>query len=77
MEDVSERFDLVLANINRHILLQYMQHLFDATKEGGKILLSGLLTDDQEIIAKAAVSVGFRFLQENQHGGWISLLFEK
>ncbi len=68
--------DIILANINRHILLKYMPDLFTRLKPGGKLLLSGLLTDDKDIIKTSAIGNGFRFLEVKEMNNWIALLFE-
>jgi len=69
--------DVILANINRHILLEYMQQLYQILINNGFILMSGLLKEDQEIIANAAISFGFHLVRVNEQLNWIALLFEK
>ncbi len=70
-------FDVILANINRHILLQYMNDLYLKLKPRGVLLMSGLLTDDEQIMREAARDAGFEILQVNERAGWISILTEK
>lgn len=72
-----KRFDVILANINRHILLEYMDDMFSATVPGGKILMSGLLMEDFEIINQSATEAGFKFLEKNDLNNWIVLLYTK
>ncbi len=69
--------DVILANINRHILLQYMPVLYQKLNEHGVILMSGLLAADKEIILEAAAAAGFELKRVNQQTNWIALLFEK
>lgn len=69
--------DVVLANINRHILLQYMADLYSVTRKGGKLLMSGLLQEDESIIKDAAEKEGFDFEKIIEQDGWIALLFKK
>lgn len=73
----SGTFDIILANINRHILLQYMQELHRITKAGGTVLMSGLLAEDQDVIVRAAQGDGLRFERMKEEGNWIALLFSK
>ena len=61
-------FDIILANINRHILLEYMAVLFKKTKRGGQLLVSGLLADDNDIITAAATNEGFHFARLTRAG---------
>jgi ribosomal protein L11 methyltransferase len=78
IEDIhDDKEDIILANINRHILLQYMPRLYGRLDSGGQILMSGLLTDDREIIVEAATNAGLQFKQIKEQNNWIALLFEK
>jgi ribosomal protein L11 methyltransferase len=70
-------YDVILANINRHILLESMRDLHGKLKTGGKLLMSGLLSEDQEVVSKAALSESFAKEQEVSSGGWIGLSFTK
>lgn len=70
-----EAFDIVLANINRNVILSYISHLNEIVKSHGFVLFSGLLVADEEEIKKAAEQNGFHFLKRMERGGWISLLF--
>jgi ribosomal protein L11 methyltransferase len=71
------KYDIILANINRHILLHYMGALFGRLQQGGTILMSGLLTDDEQIIRDAATAVGFRYGETRELSNWIAIIFTK
>lgn len=73
----AEKFDIILANINRHILLQYMQQLNNMLLPGGKLLMSGLLVEDEGIIVEAANSAQLKLLQKTEDNNWIALLFSQ
>lgn len=78
LENIPEQqFDIVLANINRHILLMYMGRLYELLKEGGKILMSGLLKEDYDIILNASEAAGFKLSKSDELNNWIILIFEK
>lgn len=68
-------FDIILANINRNVILQYFSYLKQTVKEKGFILFSGLLTDDKEVIEKAASEYGLQLVKHIERNKWISLLF--
>ncbi|RYE24918.1 MAG: 50S ribosomal protein L11 methyltransferase [Sphingobacteriales bacterium] len=70
-----EKYNVILANINRHILLQYMQQMKDMLNENGELLMSGLLTEDEGIIVDAAKSTGLHLVQKTEENNWIALLF--
>ncbi|NDC41775.1 MAG: 50S ribosomal protein L11 methyltransferase [Chitinophagia bacterium] len=71
------QYDIVLANINRNILLQYLQQLYNITITEGKVLMSGLLESDKEIITDTAESVGFITRYTIGLNNWIAILLEK
>jgi len=68
-------FDIILANINRNVILQYFSYLKNAVKERGVILFSGLLESDKEIIVEAAQNHGLQLIKHCERTKWISLLF--
>src|SRR5690606_37475083 len=78
LEQVPETgFDIVLANINRHILLHYMPQLFDAAGKGGFTLLSGILLEDQELITTAAKNAGFEVKDIQLRNNWLMVKLYK
>ena len=74
--DVST-YDLILANILCPVLLEMLPHLFRLLTPGGKLVMSGVLSDEQEILLEKAVSVGLKFVAVEQRNAWIAAYFEK
>ncbi len=70
-------YDVILANINRHILLHYMDMLYAQTKAGGYLVMSGLLVEDETIINEAATRAGFTFEQIMVENNWIALRYRR
>jgi len=68
-------YDIILANINRHILLQYMRDMYDCLKDGGILLMSGLLAEDFDMVHNAAVNEGFTFVHREEMNNWIVIQF--
>jgi len=78
MADVTERdFDLILANINRNILLQHMEAYNKALRENGLLLLSGFFNTDVSAIQKAAVNLGFNLINIYEKENWSCMLLKK
>lgn len=75
LDAVSDSFDIILANINRHILLEYMHKMRTLLKPTGQILMSGLLEADADIIINAALGVGFSDPKISTRSGWIVISF--
>lgn len=71
-----QKYDVILANINRNILLQYMTTLRSLLKENGSLLLSGLLKADETIIEDAAHAAGLNKRKQLERDNWIALLFK-
>ena len=55
-EKIQTKFDIILANINRNILLKDMPNYVSALKPNGSLFLSGFFLEDFEIIKHSALS---------------------
>ena len=71
------KYDLILANINRNILLQDLPDYAKGLKAGGKILLSGFYESDRDSISKKAGDNGLRFIGIKSLNLWAAMLFIK
>lgn len=67
-------FDIILANINRHVIEANMPGLFNALKPGGHLLLSGLLATDEADITAQAIREGFRVVRVMERNNWLSII---
>lgn len=76
LDHISTSFDVILANINRHILLQYMEQLSNRLHPSGHIIMSGLLLEDKEMIVTSAAENGLQLKAYGSLNNWIVLLFE-
>jgi ribosomal protein L11 methyltransferase len=70
-----EQFHIILANINRNVILDYLPQLKNALGENATILFSGLLLADEDAIKEAAEKNGLKFVQQKERQGWISMLY--
>ncbi|OJV55970.1 MAG: hypothetical protein BGO31_17965 [Bacteroidetes bacterium 43-16] len=72
------QYDIILANINRHILLESMAQLNSFLPQDGQLLLSGILKlQDTHIIVEKAKACGFEMLKQTEDNGWTAILFRK
>lgn len=77
IKDVPETsFDLVLANINKNVLLNINEELYNKIKTGGKLVLSGILEVDEEDIKKSYSLPNLKVIDKLQLDEWIALIFE-
>ena len=72
-----DQYDIVLANVNRHIIEANMDELTQIGKPGGILVLSGLLIEDQLDMVDLAQSKGWIFQEAQPLDGWVSLLFNR
>ena len=64
------KYDFILANINRNILLMMISSFGEMLHRGGKLLMSGFLVEDVAIIRSAAEREGFAFVALREREGW-------
>lgn len=70
-------YDLLIANINRNILLGDMGRFAQALKTGGKLLLSGFYETDVPLLVEKGKELGFRLEKQSAQDGWAMLLLAK
>ncbi len=76
-ETVSKEYDIVLANINRHVLLATAADLANYVKKSGVLLVSGILLSDEDLVKEEFIRSGFIYEETIQKGEWKCLLFTK
>lgn len=72
-----QKFDFLFANINRNVLLNSMPLFQDYLEEDGILLMSGILTQDLEIITKSIQSNQLQIIEQDSKGEWICLTIKK
>lgn len=70
-------FDVVIANINRNILLNDMKHYIARMNPGAELLMSGFYTDDIPVIREEAERNGLRFVHHREKNRWAAVKFQK
>lgn len=74
--DVNEfDFELIIANIQKNVLVDIATSIKERTKKNGLLILSGLLIQDEKDIVDVYSKLGFSFLEVKQMDEWISLVF--
>lgn len=76
-EQLAEEFDVVLANINRHVIESNLLQWLKMLKQNGSIALSGFIAADVFAIQKLATAHGLVELLQKQRGEWVAMLFQK
>lgn len=70
------QYDIILANINRKVLLNSGKDIKERLVAGGNLLLSGILIVDKDIVIDYYQKVGFHLIRETSKGDWICLLLQ-
>ena len=70
-------YDIILANINRNIILADIESYYLSLNSGGLLLLSGFYDMDIPYIVKAAEKYSLRLLSTGSKDNWVSILFKK
>ena len=68
-------FDLILANINRNILLNDLPQFRAKMSPGARLVLSGFYTSDIPLLTEKADSLGLSLLSQRQENDWACLMF--
>jgi ribosomal protein L11 methyltransferase len=69
-------YDMIFANINRNILLKYVDIFPEFLKPGGKLLISGLLLRDEPKMLQAYQNAGFSLVEKKAKKDWLMMIFE-
>jgi ribosomal protein L11 methyltransferase len=72
-----KNFDIILANINRNVLLDQLPAYASALASGGYLLLSGFLDPDVAILIAASENLGFTLNKISAEENWRCLVLKK
>jgi ribosomal protein L11 methyltransferase len=70
-------FDIVLANINKNVLLDEMEIYSDLLIDKGYLLLSGFYTHDVEDLEKLANQLRLKLITQQSKDNWAALVLQK
>lgn len=73
---VTNQFDVVIANINKNIIIDNFSLLNAACKKSGTIILSGLLFEDETDIVLLAETYNWKHIKTAKKDQWIAILFK-
>ena len=74
LNKVEGSFGLVMANINRNILLNDLPTFRSKMADGAQLILSGFYTDDIPLLVDKAEECGLRLVSQLEENGWACLL---
>lgn len=72
LEKVEDQmYDLILANINRHVILDSFSTLNKMLTPSGILLISGILKEDEELVKNSAEASNFKIEKTEYRNNWI------
>jgi len=77
LNKVEGTFDLVMANINRNILLNDMPQFVSKMNADATLILSGFYTDDCQILIEKAQTLGLTLQQQKEDQQWACLVLTR
>ena len=77
LETVTETFDVVLANINRNILMHDLPIICKHMAGHATLIISGFYEEDEVILLDLMVSLGMQFAEKRTDNRWCMLRFER
>ena len=72
-----KEYDVIIANINRNILLNDMQQYVDCLNEKGILFLSGFYTEDIPVIDSCCPEKGLTYVTYFERNNWVALKYVK
>jgi len=72
---VDKKYDVIIANINRNILLMDMKVYTNCLQEGGILLLSGFYKQDIPVIDAEVIKYGLKLEKFIQRNNWVALKY--
>jgi ribosomal protein L11 methyltransferase len=75
--NLSGKFDIVLANINKNILLSEIKLYQAFLQKGGLLLISGFYTEDIDALKEEAASYNLTEISRDQKENWACVLLSK
>ncbi len=70
-----KEYDIIIANINRNILLQDMEAYSKSLETGGELYLSGFYKEDLPLIIETCNKLGLEFVENKERNNWIAAKF--
>ena len=72
---LNKKYDIILANINRNVLINTSTHHKQILIPSGKLIMSGILRQDKKLVIDNYHREGFKLLGSKERGNWVSLQF--
>jgi ribosomal protein L11 methyltransferase len=71
----NRKYDVIIANINRNILLADIPVYANALNENGTLFLSGFYTEDIDVISEKCLEVALKFEKNLEKNNWVAVKY--
>jgi len=72
-----KKYDVIIANINRNVLLSDIKTYAICLEKNGLLFLSGFYTEDIPIIDENCLQNGLKLMCKHEKDNWVALKYEK
>lgn len=72
---IDQRYDIIIANINRNILLQDIPSYAQCLAKDGLLFLSGFYREDIPLISEKCMEVGLKFENNLEKNNWVAVKY--
>lgn len=69
----TRKYDIILANINRNVIIESLNELVNILQPGGYMLLSGIMFDDINVISSALANEKVLLLDSKERDQWVQM----
>jgi ribosomal protein L11 methyltransferase len=76
LSTLTGKFDVILANINKHIILENFYSLAEKLKKNGSLVVSGLMIEDEREILQAAENYHLLMQNTQVENNWLCIRFD-
>lgn len=71
------KFDIILANINRNVILKNMGYWKTLLNDAGVLMVSGILQNDENDIINCGTACGLMVKDKLRNNGWVAISFQQ
>lgn len=69
----AQKFDVILANINKNVIVSASAFLSELLERGGLLIVSGILVSDEKEVEKALSIAGFSLKHKKSSDEWLAM----
>ena len=77
MDDLDDVYDLIVANLVADIIIGALSDFYHKLTKGGIVILSGIILERGDEVARALVKSGFNIIARLEEGEWLTFVGRK